>query len=83
MNSATAGVDRVEIKFKDNEFWIYYSDEVNLNNVMAPVASGEVKTPNLILNKEPGCDITSITVEDFEMQNYEPMQPQLTFELGI
>ena len=52
-------------------------------NVMAPVASGEVKTPNLILNKEPGCDITSITVEDFEMQNYEPMQPQLTFELGI
>lgn len=37
MNSATAGVDRVEIKFKDNEFWIYYSDEINLNNVMAPV----------------------------------------------
>jgi thymidylate synthase len=51
--------------------------------VMAPVTSGEVKIPNLILNKEPGCDITSITVEDFEMQNYEPMQPQLTFELGI
>ena len=52
-------------------------------DVMAPVSSGEVKVPNLILNKEPGCDITSITVEDFEMQNYEPMQPQLTFELGI
>ena len=51
--------------------------------VMAPVTSSEVKVPNLVLNKESGCDITSITVEDFEMQNYEPMQPQLTFELGI
>ncbi len=51
--------------------------------VMAPVSSEGDKIPNLILNKEPGCDITSITVEDFEMQNYEPMQPQLTFELGI
>jgi len=51
--------------------------------VMAPVSSGGQKSPNLILNKEPGCDISSIAVEDFEMQNYEPMQPQLTFELGI
>ena len=51
--------------------------------VMAPVSSEGQKVPNLILNKEPGCDISSIAVEDFEMQNYEPMQPQLTFELGI
>lgn len=51
--------------------------------VMAPVSSEGDKIPNLILNKEPGCDISSIAVEDFEMQNYEPMQPQLTFELGI
>ena len=50
---------------------------------MTPVSSGGEKIPNLILNKEPGCDITSITVEDFEMVNYEPIQPQLTFELGI
>ena len=51
--------------------------------VMAPVSSEGQKVPNLILSKEPGCDISSIAVEDFEMQNYEPMQPQLTFELGI
>ena len=51
--------------------------------VMAPVSSEGQKVPNLILNKEPGCDISSIAVEDFEMQNYEPMQPQLVFELGI
>ena len=51
--------------------------------VMAPVSSEGQKVPNLILNKEPGCDISSIAVEDFEMQNYEPMQQQLTFELGI
>lgn len=51
--------------------------------VMAPVSSEGQTVPNLILNKEPGCDISSIAVEDFEMQNYEPMQPQLTFELGI
>lgn len=51
--------------------------------VMAPVSSEGQKVPNLSLNKEPGCDISSIAVEDFEMQNYEPMQPQLTFELGI
>ena len=52
-------------------------------DVMTPVSSEGAKIPNLILNKEPGCDITSITVEDFEMVNYEPIQPQLTFELGI
>ncbi|HBZ78154.1 MAG TPA: thymidylate synthase [Clostridiales bacterium] len=51
--------------------------------VMAPVTSESIKMPNLILKKESGCDITSITIEDFEMENYEPMQPQLTFELGI
>ena len=50
---------------------------------MTPVSSEGEKIPNLILKKEPGCDITSITVEDFEMVNYEPIQPQLTFELGI
>ena len=51
--------------------------------VMAPVSSEGQKVPNLILYKEPGCDISSIAVEDFEMQNYEPIQPQLVFELGI
>ena len=31
----TAGVSRIQIK--DNEFWIYYQDKINLNSVMEPV----------------------------------------------
>ena len=50
----------------------------------AEAADGAGKpAPALILNKEPGCDFMSITLDDFEMENYEPMQPQLKFELGI
>ena len=34
----TAGVERIIIKDIDmSEFWIYYNDKVNLNNVMSPV----------------------------------------------
>ena len=40
-------------------------------------------SPMLILHKDPGCDLTDIAVEDFEMVNYSPMEPQLKFELGI
>ena len=40
-------------------------------------------SPRLILNEEPGCDFMNIVLEDFEMLDYEPMQPQLKFELGI
>ena len=47
-------------------------------------ASGSAKqAPQLILHKEPGCEFTDITLEDFEMVNYEPLKPQLKFELGI
>lgn len=46
-------------------------------------ASGSVAAPKLLLNKEAGCDFTDITLEDFEIVDYEPMQPQLKFELGI
>lgn len=33
-NSDTAGVMRTSVN--DNEFWIYYNDKLNLNNVMGP-----------------------------------------------
>ena len=33
----TAGVNRVQIK--NDELWIYYNDDINLNNVMANVIS--------------------------------------------
>ena len=39
--------------------------------------------PRLVLNKDAGCEFTDITLDDFEMLDYEPMQPQLKFELGI
>lgn len=57
----------------------------NAHEILRRAETGETanQKPNLILNKESGCDITTITIEDFEMAGYEPMQPQLQFELGI
>ena len=40
-------------------------------------------SPRLVLNKGAGCTFADIVLEDFEMVDYEPMQPQLKFELGI
>lgn len=40
--------------------------------------------PILVLNKEDNCDFYSITADDFEMVDYQPIkEPKLTFELGI
>ncbi len=39
--------------------------------------------PMLVLNKEKNCKLEDINVEDFEMINYDPMKPNLKFELGI
>ena len=39
--------------------------------------------PRLVLHKEPCCEFSDITLEDFEMLDYEPLKPQLKFELGI
>ena len=39
-------------------------------------------TPHLELNPE-ATDFFSMTIEDFSMANYSPMQPQLKLELGI
>ncbi|MBR5938260.1 MAG: thymidylate synthase [Clostridiales bacterium] len=39
--------------------------------------------PMLVLNKEKNCKLEDIKVEDFEMINYDPMKPNLKFELGI
>ena len=57
----------------------------NAHEILRRAETGKTanQKPNLILNKESGCDITTITIEDFEMADYEPMQPQLQFELGI
>jgi thymidylate synthase len=38
--------------------------------------------PKLILNPEVK-DFYQMTIDDFTMENYEPMKPQLKLELGI
>ena len=43
----------------------------------------ERETPELVLYKEEGCRFEDITIDDFEMVNYDPIRPQLKFELGI
>jgi thymidylate synthase len=47
--------------------------------------SGEesTKNPILQLNVPDGTDFYSITADDFELIDYEPVLPQLRFELGI
>lgn len=43
----------------------------------------DMQSPMLVLNKEMGCKFEEITLEDFVMEDYTPMKPQLKFELGI
>lgn len=40
------------------------------------------KTPKLVLNTDK-TDFYSFTIDDFEVVDYEPVRPQLKFELGI
>ena len=39
--------------------------------------------PALVLHAEPGCRFEDITLDDFEVVDYEAQKPQLKFELGI
>ena len=39
--------------------------------------------PMLLIHKLSGCSLEDFTIDDFEMQHYTPMKPQLKFELGI
>lgn len=52
----------------------FVEDDELLNNL--------VEKPNLILNPEK-TNFFEITIDDFEMINYEPIRPQLKLELGI
>ena len=45
--------------------------------------STDTSNPHLELHKEPGCEFSEITLEDFEMVDYAPIKPQLKFDLGI
>lgn len=39
--------------------------------------------PTLTIDREDGCDFEDFTIDDFILENYEPVKPQLKFELGI
>lgn len=41
-----------------------------------------IKQPKLVLNSDK-TDFYSFTIDDFTLENYEPIKPQLRFELGI
>lgn len=41
------------------------------------------KAPQLVLNVPDGTNFYDITEEDFELVDYEPVRPQLKFDLGI
>ncbi len=48
-----------------------------------PQIKQEAPIPGLVLHCAPGCAFEDITIDDFEMENYAPIKPQLKFELGI
>jgi len=43
----------------------------------------KVKRPRLVINREDNCKFEDFTIDDFVMEDYEPIKPQLSFELGI
>lgn len=43
----------------------------------------KIKQPKLILNVPDGTSFYDITIDDFELVDYEPITPQLKFDLGV
>ena len=64
---------------------IYDRHEENARELLrrAGQLTGEEPLPALILNRKAGCAFEDFTVDDFEMQDYAPIKPQLSFDLGI
>lgn len=46
------------------------------------ISTEDVHSPMLVLNPE-ATNFYEMTIDDFTMENYEPMKPQLSLELGI
>ena len=64
---------------------IYDRHEENARALLhrAEQLTGSEPLPALTLNRETGCAFEDFTVDDFEMKNYAPIKPQLSFDLGI
>lgn len=70
----TAGVSRIQLK--DNEMWVYYKDDVNLNNIMTNVieffnASGRTY---LEFNRLARSDNAIVFVMNSVQENIKPIQ---------
>jgi thymidylate synthase len=65
-----------------NELVVRYGRQVN-QQIFNKVLDGvEFEKPYLILNHSAS-DFYSMTIDDFQMINYDPLKPQLKLELGI
>ena len=67
---------------------IYDRHEENARELLrrgetAAAAGGDTPQPVLLLHKEPGCSFEDISIDDFELLHYDPIKPQLRFDLGI
>ena len=59
------------------------ADEMLRRADVMPEGQTEKMLPRLILTAKPGCDFSEYKIEDFRMEDYNPIKPQLKFELGI
>lgn len=71
IDAANQMLSRFSARERD-EFSIWLDDE----------SGNVIKTPRLILNPEK-TNFYDITIDDFTMENYDPIKPQLKLELGI
>ena len=67
---------------------IYDRHEENARELLrrgetAAAAGEDTPQPVLLLHKEPGCSFEDISINDFELLHYDPIKPQLRFDLGI
>jgi len=56
--------------------------DIMMERAKQRMEEGDAPAPRLVLNPEK-TNFYDITIEDFTMENYEPMKPQLKFPLGI
>lgn len=67
---------------------IYDRHEENARELLrrgetAAAAGKDTPQPVLLLHKKPGCSFEDISIDDFELLHYDPVKPQLRFDLGI
>lgn len=62
---------------------IYDRHIENAHILLERAKTSDEEPPYLVLKQHDGCNFEDIKLEDFEMVGYNPIKPQLKFELGI